>query len=177
MAAEREARAASDRGFDRRQAVPLLAQSMLSQQKEKDLLAELQPDGKDAALDASILVARGYAQIALKNMDEAQASFALAEKTAPNAVEPLLASARLLSARGDLEGAKDKIDRAINAQPKSPEALLAKAEVIAHQGRRNRLACRARPDADRSAGQHAGVAGPRRTADRHGQARQGEGRP
>ena len=48
--------------------------------------------------------------------------------------------------------------------------------VIAHQGRRNRLACRARPDADRSAGQHAGVAGPRRTADRHRQARQGEGR-
>src|SRR6476661_8666748 len=29
VAAEREARAASDRGFDRRQAVPLLAQSML----------------------------------------------------------------------------------------------------------------------------------------------------
>ena len=134
VAAEREARAASDRGFDRRQAVPLLAQSMLSQQKEKDLLAELQPDGKDAALDASILVARGYAQIALKNMDEAQASFALAEKTAPNAVEPLLASARLLSARGDLEGAKDKIDRAINAQPKSPEALLAKAESLRTRG-------------------------------------------
>ena len=134
VAAEREARAASDRGFDRRQAVPLLAQSMLSQQKEKDLLAELQPDGKDAALDASILVARGYAQIALKNMDEAQASFALAEKTAPNAVEPLLASARLLSARGDLEGAKDKIDRALNAQPKSPEALLAKAESLRTRG-------------------------------------------
>ena len=134
VAAEREARAARDRGFDPHQAVPLLAQSLLAQQKAKDLLAELKPDGKDAVLDASILVARGYAQIALKDTGEAQASFALAEKTAPNAVEPLLAGARLLASRGDLEGAQSKIDRAINAQPKSPEALLAKAEILRSKG-------------------------------------------
>ncbi|HME26553.1 MAG TPA: XrtA/PEP-CTERM system TPR-repeat protein PrsT [Acetobacteraceae bacterium] len=134
VAAEREARAARDRGFDPHQAVPLLAQSLLAQQKAKDLLAELKPDGKDAVLDASILVARGYAQIALNDTGEAQASFALAEKTAPNAVEPLLAGARLLASRGDLEGAQGKIDRAINAQPKSPEALLAKAEILRSKG-------------------------------------------
>ncbi len=79
VAAEREARAARDRGFDPHQAVPLLAQAMLAQQKYKDLLNDLQPDGKDAVLDASILVARGYAQIALQDDDAAQASFALAE--------------------------------------------------------------------------------------------------
>jgi cellulose synthase operon protein C len=134
VAAEREARAARDRGFDPHQAVPLLAQALLAQQKAKDLLAELRPDGKDPVLDASILVARGYAQIATNNADEAQKSFALAEKTAPNAVEPLLASARLLASRGDLEGAQGKIDSAINAQPKSPEALLAKAEILRSKG-------------------------------------------
>src|SRR3954468_505032 len=53
VAAESEVRAARDRGFDRRQTVPLLAQTLLSQQKAKELLAELQPDGKDAALEAS----------------------------------------------------------------------------------------------------------------------------
>ncbi len=134
VAAEREARAARDRGFDPHQVVPLLAQTMLAQQKAKDLLAELHPDGKDPVLDASILVVRGYAQIALNNMDDAQASFALAEKTAPNAVEPLLAGARLLVSRGDIAGAQDKIDRAINAQPKSPDALLAKAEILRTKG-------------------------------------------
>jgi len=133
-AAEREIRAARERGFDPHQTVPVLAQSMLSQQKAKELLSELQPDGKDAALDASILVARGFAQAALRNNDEAQASFALAEKTAPNAVEPLLASARLLAARGDVDGARAKIDRALEAQPKSAEALLAKAEVLRAKG-------------------------------------------
>ena len=73
------------------QAVPLLAQAMLAQQKFKDLLGELQPNGKDAGAGRAILVARGYAQLGLKDTDDAQASFALAEKTAPNAVEPLLA--------------------------------------------------------------------------------------
>jgi cellulose synthase operon protein C len=104
LAAEREARAAEDRGFDPHQSVPLLAQSLLVQQKAKELLDELQPTGKDPTLDASILVARGYAQIALKNLNDVQASFAQAERTAPDAVEPLLASARLLAARGDLDG-------------------------------------------------------------------------
>jgi putative PEP-CTERM system TPR-repeat lipoprotein len=134
VAAEREVRAARDRGFDAHQTVPLLAQTLLAQRKFKDLLSDLQPGGKDAVLDAEILVARGYAQIALKSTDEAQTSFALAEKTAPNAVEPLLASARLLASRGDLDGARAKIDRAINAQPKSTEALLAKSEVLRAKG-------------------------------------------
>ena len=49
---------------------------------------------------------------------------------APNAVEPLLADARLAVARADLAGAQQKIDRAIAAQPKSAEALLAKAQLL-----------------------------------------------
>ena len=134
VAAEREARAARERGFDPHQVVPLLAQAMLVQQRYKDLLSDLQPDGKDAVLDASILVARGYAQSGMGDNAAAQASFALAEKTAPNAVEPLLADANLLAKRGDLAGAQAMIDRAINAQPKSAEALLAKAEILRTKG-------------------------------------------
>ncbi|HEX2940693.1 MAG TPA: XrtA/PEP-CTERM system TPR-repeat protein PrsT, partial [Rhodopila sp.] len=56
--------------------------------------------------------------------------FAEAERAAPNAVEPLLADARLSVARADLADAQAKIDRAIAAQPKSPEALLAKAQLL-----------------------------------------------
>ena len=134
VAAETEARAARDRGFDPRQTTPLIAQSLLAQKKFKELLKELNPDGKDAGLDASILVARGYAQIGLKDAEEAQKSFALAEKTSPTAVEPLLASARLLAVRGDLNGALAKIDAALNAQPKSPDALLSKSELLRAKG-------------------------------------------
>jgi len=130
VAAEREAKAALDRGYDPHLAVPLYAQALLAQQKFNDLLTQLQPAGKDAALDAQILVVRGYAQIALKQPDEAQKSFARAEQLAPTAVEPLLAEASLAAARGDLVAAQDKIDHAVQVQPKSVEALLAKAQLL-----------------------------------------------
>lgn len=130
VAAEREAIAARERGFDPHQAVPLLAQALLSQNKNSELLEKLKPEGKDGPLDAAILVARGYAQINLRLPDDAQKSFAAAETAAPNAVEPLLADARLSVARNDLSGAQEKIDRAINAQPKSAEALMAKAQLL-----------------------------------------------
>ena len=62
-------------------------------------------------LDASILVSRGYAEVGLKRPQDAQKSFAEAEQVAPNSVEPLLADARLATARADLAGAQQKIDR------------------------------------------------------------------
>jgi putative PEP-CTERM system TPR-repeat lipoprotein len=130
VASEREAIAARDRGFDPHQTVPLLSQALLAQNKFNEVLDQLKPEGKDALLDASILVARGYAQIGLKRPEDAQKSFAEAQQVAPNAVEPLLADARLAVARADLAGAQQKIDRAIAAQPKSAEALLAKAQLL-----------------------------------------------
>ncbi|MFL5256736.1 MAG: XrtA/PEP-CTERM system TPR-repeat protein PrsT [Rhodopila sp.] len=130
VASQREAIAARERGFDLYQAVPLLAQSLLAQNKFDEVLETLKPDGKDPALDAAILVSRGYAEIGLKRPEDAQKSFAEAEKVAPNAVEPLLADARLAVARADLAKAQAKIDRAIQAQPKSSEALLAKAQLL-----------------------------------------------
>jgi putative PEP-CTERM system TPR-repeat lipoprotein len=134
VAAEREVRSASERGFDPHQTVPLLAQCLLAQDKTKELLDELKPAGQDPALDASILVARGYAQMVQRDIDNAQASFTRAEQTAPNTVEPLLGAARLLVARGDLSSALAKIDRALDAQPKSTTALLGKAELLRMKG-------------------------------------------
>jgi cellulose synthase operon protein C len=130
VASEREATAARDRGFDPHQTVPLLSQALLAQNKFDELLETLKPEGKDPLLDASILVARGYAQVGKKRPEDAQRSFAEAEQVSPNAVEPLLADARLAVARADLAGAQEKIDRAIAAQPKSSEALLAKAQLL-----------------------------------------------
>ncbi len=130
VAAERSATAARDRGYDAAQAVPVLAQALLAQNKFDALLEALKPEGKNTSLDASILVSRGYAQIGLKRPEDAQKSFAEAQAIAPNAVEPLLADARLAVARADLATAEARIDRAITAQPKSAEALLAKAQLL-----------------------------------------------
>jgi putative PEP-CTERM system TPR-repeat lipoprotein len=130
VASEREAIAARDRGFDPHQTVPVYAQALLAQNKFDELLDKLKPEGKDSLLDSAILVFRGYAQVGLKRPEDAQKSFAEAEQVAPNAVEPLLADARLAVARADLNGAQLKIDKAIAAQPKASEALLAKAQLL-----------------------------------------------
>jgi cellulose synthase operon protein C len=134
VAAEREAGAAADRGFDAQLTTRLLAQALLAQSKFDDLLQKLHPGGKDADLDAAILVFRGYAEIGLKQPADAQKAFNDAEQVAPNAVEPLLAEARLLEARGDIDGAQAKIDHAISVQPKSAEALLAKGQLLRGKG-------------------------------------------
>jgi putative PEP-CTERM system TPR-repeat lipoprotein len=134
VAAEREAKAALDRGYDPHLAVQLYSQSLLAQQKYNDLLKQLQPVGKDPALDAQILVARGFAQLGLRQQDEAQKSFAEAEKTAPTMVEPLLAEARVAAMRGDLVAAQAKIDHALQLQPKSTDARLAKAQMLRGKG-------------------------------------------
>ncbi|MBV9249028.1 MAG: PEP-CTERM system TPR-repeat protein PrsT, partial [Acetobacteraceae bacterium] len=134
VATEREAVAARDRGFDPHLAIPLLAQSLLSQGKFDALLESIKPAGKDSSLDSAIMVIRGYAQMGLKQPEEAQKSFLEAEQIAPNAVEPLLAESRLALSRGDLNAAQAKIDQALSLQPKSLEALLAKAEVLRLKG-------------------------------------------
>lgn len=134
VAAEREAMAARDRGFDPHQTVPLLAQALLAQGKFQQLLDTLKPDGKDSQLDAAILVSRGYALIGLRRNDDAQRAFTEAEQAAPNAVEPLLADARLAASKGDVAGALSKVDRAIAAQPKSVEAILAKGQLLRQKG-------------------------------------------
>ena len=133
VAGEREASAAWERGFDPNQAVPLLAQAMMAQNKYAVLLEKLKPLGKDGGYDAMVLVHRGYAQLALGSTDDAQKSFSDAELAAPNAVEPLLADARLALARRNMEAAREKIDRALSVQPKSPDALLAKANLLKTQ--------------------------------------------
>ena len=130
VAAEREATAARDRGFDPRQAIPLLAETLLAQSKFDEVLDKIKPLGGDPGLDAAILVVRGYAQIGKRQPAEAEKSFADAERIAPNAAEPLLADARLAVANGDLDKATRKIDQAIAARPKSPDALLAKVNLL-----------------------------------------------
>ena len=134
VAAEREVRAATARGADPHQTVPLLAASLLAQNKAKELLQELRPTGKDQELDASILIARGQAAQAQQDIHGAQTAYALAEQATPNAVGPLLAEARLLGSLGDVNGAQAKIDRALAVQPRSAEALLDEAELARRKG-------------------------------------------
>ncbi len=134
VAAQREAEAARDRGYDPKKVVPLLAQAYLMQGKNRELLKDFSATNKDPALDAQILVVRGYAQAALRDVDGAATSFKAAEKLAPDALEPLTAQFRLAMATGDLATAQTMVDRSIVLQPKSQEALLEKSQLLQRKG-------------------------------------------
>ena len=134
VVAEREADAAAQRGYDPYLTTQLLGQALLDQSKFAPLLDQMKPDGKDASLDAAILVFRGDAHMGLDQQDAARKDINDAEAKSPNTAEPLLAEARLLLARGDVDGAQAKIDRAISVQPKSTEALLAKSKILRARG-------------------------------------------
>ena len=174
VAAEREALAARERGFDPHQAVPLLTQALLGQGKFQPLLDSVKPDGKDPSLDAAILVARGYALIGLRKTDEAQKSFAEAQVVAPNAVEPLLADARLSVARADLAGRADQ-DRPRHRRPAEIAGGAAgQGAVAAAQERRARRHGGAGRSHRGPAGGHAGASGPRGAGAGDGQERPGQ---
>ncbi len=134
VAAEREAEAARDRGYDKHKVVPVLAQAYMVQGKYQDLLRDFAVGNKDAALDGQVLVARGYAQAALHDVAAAANSFAEAERLAPEALEPLSAQFRLAMAKGDLNTAQAKMERALSLQPKNPEVLLEKAQLLHRKG-------------------------------------------
>jgi putative PEP-CTERM system TPR-repeat lipoprotein len=134
LAAEREAEAAQQRGYDAQPTMRLLGQALLQQGKFNDLLQTMQPGGKDVALDAAILVLRGYALMGANRGDAAQAAFEDARKKAPHSVDPLLGLSRLALTRRDLAGARAKIDAALALQPNSPEALLARGQVLRMTG-------------------------------------------
>jgi putative PEP-CTERM system TPR-repeat lipoprotein len=133
-AAEREARAALDRGYEPRLATPLLAQAYLSQGHARELLNELNVSGKNPQLDAQILVARGFAQIDQRDIPAAQKSFADAEARDPKAIEPLLAESRLALGMRDLPKAKEKLNAALAIDPHSSDALVRRAEMQRIEG-------------------------------------------
>ena len=140
VAAERSLRQSRENGFDPRAVMVLIAQAYMAQGKFRELLqdfpvASVQPDQL-----AGMLVMRGTSHLQLGEIDAAYAAFIDAEKAAPTAIEPLISTARVLTARRDFPGAENRIDRALSLNAKSPEALVIKAQLLNLRGdRRNAL--------------------------------------
>lgn len=134
VAAQREAQAARDRGYEPQKVMAVLAQAYMAQAKFSDILNEFTVANKDPQIDAETLVIRGYAQAAQRDSDAAQASFEGARKLAPNSTGPLLAEARLAASRRDVSEALKDVDAALAVESKSAEALILKSELLRAKG-------------------------------------------
>jgi putative PEP-CTERM system TPR-repeat lipoprotein len=136
IAGEKELKTARDLGGDRWAILPILGEAYMAQSRYKDILAEIPPEGPTPDIAAQNLMLRALAQVALNDLDAAKATFALAEKTAPQNVGVLLAAARLAIALKDYDTADQKIEAALKIKPDMVDALLAKGQILAGRGDR-----------------------------------------
>lgn len=129
-AAEKHARNAMARGYDKQQVLPLLISTYLLQGKFVEALADFQIENKDAAIDSTILTARGYAYTGLNKLDDAEKAFDAATALTPNALQPALASVRLALTRGNFDAAQRKLIQAERIAPNSIEVQLLKTQTM-----------------------------------------------
>lgn len=134
VSAERDVRAAQQRGYDVHKTVPLLGEALLAQNRAADLLKEFQPKGQDKVLDAEVMMLRGEAQARTGKLDDAKESLHQAETLDPSALGPWIADAKLAMARGDLATAADRVAHALSVQPKAVEAIVLKASLLRQKG-------------------------------------------
>jgi putative PEP-CTERM system TPR-repeat lipoprotein len=133
VAAERQLKLAEAGGWNDRAVVPLLARAWLAQGRFKEV-KEISVDGFAPEQAGPVLVTRALAELELKEVPEARATAAEAERLAPNTVETLLAAARVALAAHDPATAEQKINLALQINPRSVEALALKGEVQNSRG-------------------------------------------
>jgi putative PEP-CTERM system TPR-repeat lipoprotein len=126
--AEKEARAALERGYDRAAGTALLLRAYLGRGRNQDLLRDFPaPDAQTPpAVAAQILAGRANALLSLDRRDEARAAIAEALRLAPNAAEPHLAAARMALVDNNRAAAIAAVDQALAVAPSNIEALLRK---------------------------------------------------
>lgn len=131
--AEKEARAAIERGYDRAAGTSLLLRAYLARRQFAELLREFpEPDAQmPPAVAGQIAAGRAMAQLGIERKDDARASVATALRLAPQAVEPQLAAFTLALLDRDRAAAEAAIDKALASDGNSIEALLRKAALQA----------------------------------------------
>jgi putative PEP-CTERM system TPR-repeat lipoprotein len=134
--AEREARAARERNGDEADYLPILSNALLRQGKFTDVLDLIQPGDRTPALESKLRTALGTAAAGMNDRDKAAAMFRDAMRLDPDAAQPKVQLAQLLS-RQDPEEANKLIDSAIASNPHSAEILLVKAEMLQSRGDRD----------------------------------------
>ena len=129
--AEKEARAALERGFDRREGTAILLRAHLLLRRHTELLRDfpINEGAVPAEVSGTIAAFRAFALLALDRREEARREAATAVRLAPRLVEPHLAQAAVAAAEGDRAGHEAAVDAALAVDPDNVEALNRKAAL------------------------------------------------
>ncbi len=136
--AEKEARAAIERGYDRAAGTALLMRAYLARGRFQEVLRDFpEPDSQTpAAVAGQIAAGRAMAQLGLDRKPDARASVATALRLAPESVEVQIAAFSVAASDGDRAAAEAAIDKALTVSPDNVDALLRKSAL---QADRNEL--------------------------------------
>jgi len=107
--AEKELRRAKELGLADEAVLPLLALTLASQGKLKDLL-EIQTNGLSVASQTQILAAQAATLIAQNKPDQAEAKISHALSLDPNSAPALTEQARLLTTKGELAQSRNQLE-------------------------------------------------------------------
>lgn len=134
--AEKEARAAIERGYDRAAGTALLVRAYLGRGRAQDLLRDFPaPDASTPpAVAAQVMAGRAQALMNLDRRDDARAAIAEAVRLDPNLPEPHMAASRMALIDNDRAAAMAAVDRALAASPNDIPALMSKGTLLYERG-------------------------------------------
>lgn len=130
--ADKEARAAIDRGYQPAASTALLMRTYILRGRYRELLREFRlPTEPNAApgLAATVGSARVTASIANSDLEGAKIELAALKRMAPNAPETHLAEAAIAVSENRRDDMAAAIDRALAADPEHPDAMLRKGAM------------------------------------------------
>jgi putative PEP-CTERM system TPR-repeat lipoprotein len=132
--AEKEIKAAMDRGKLHGKLQDKLAEAYLLQGKYEEVINELPPDGAPADVRPGLLCARAEAYYDLGKPKAAISAYQAAEALIPNDTRPKIGLARAYIRVGDLRSAEVNADAALQIAPNSADAIVAKGQVLQAEG-------------------------------------------
>lgn len=133
---EKNLRVALEAGYPEERVTPALAEALLRQGRNADILKEIRPGDRGAEAESIIAVVRGTAQLSLNQIKDAEASFNESIRLRPSS-PAYVGAARVALAANDLAKASALASEATRLDPKNIEALITRADIL---GRENDLA-------------------------------------
>ncbi|WP_083941344.1 XrtA/PEP-CTERM system TPR-repeat protein PrsT [Pseudoduganella violaceinigra] len=130
VTAEKELRRALALGQSRQEILPLLVRALLAQAAYQGVLDELRGEARTPV----VLAWRGDAQLGLGKAEEASQLYGLALQGDSRLVAAHLGRARLALLQNDPAASALAVERAIAAEPRNPEALRAKGDLLRSRG-------------------------------------------
>ena len=136
VAAEKEFKTARDLNYDKFTISISLGKAYLAQNRYRDVLSEVKPEGPTPDQKAVALVLRATASFALSDIRAAQAALADAELAAPKNVDARMVAARLATTQRDFPLAQLKLNEALALDPKRGDAFALDSQIKAAEGDR-----------------------------------------